>query len=222
MDAGLIERIETGAGRGASALFAAAVGYAAYGVLTTAGVESPLGLCAAGAGALAYLPCSRMLRVGADRSARFVLPDFALCDLEVIEAPIELLLTDRVASADELLLTDRLMPQDELLLTDRLASADELLLTDSDRVDPDAKPADQGPLVLDDILAEIGPEARVVRLFDRRAMPVPGPTPGQLQLRIADHLGDGAPQFAPPNTSAPSDASQALSAALAELRRSLR
>jgi hypothetical protein len=210
MDAGWIERIEAGAGRGASALFAAAVGYAAYGVLTTAGVESPLGLCAAGAGALAYLPCSRMLRVGADRSARFVLPDFALCDLEVIEAP------------NELLLTDRLMPQDELLLTDRLTSADELLLTDSDRVDPAAKPADQGPLVLDDILAEIGPEARVVRLFDRRAMPVPGPTPGQLQLRIADHLGDGAPPSTPSNTPAPSDASQALSAALAELRRSLR
>ena len=204
MDAGLIERIETGAGRGASALFAAAVGYAAYGVLTTAGVETPIGLAAAGAGALAYLPCSRMLRVGADRSARFLLPDFALCDFEFIQAPNELLLTDRVASADE------------LLLTDRLTSADELVLTDSDRVNPGAEPADQSPLVLDDILAEIGPEARVVRLFDRRAMPVPGPTPGQLQLRIADHLGDGAPP------SAPSDASQALSAALAELRRSLR
>jgi hypothetical protein len=201
MDARLIERIETGAGRGASALFAAAVGYAGYGLLTTAGVETPIGLCAAGAGALAYLPCSRLLGSGR-RSAAFALPDFALHDFEFSEA------------ADELLLTDRVAPADELLLTDRLNSTEELVLTDADRLDT--------PLMLDDILAEIGPEARVVRLFDRRAMPVPGPTPGQLQLRIADHFGDGAPQFAPSNTPAPSDASQALSAALAELRRSLR
>jgi len=48
------------------------------------------------------------------------------------------------------------------------------------------------------------------------------PTPGQLQSRISDHLRDGAPPFAPPNAATPSDASQALSAALAELRRSLR
>jgi hypothetical protein len=209
MDAGLIERFETGAGRGASALFAAAVGYSAYGLFAATGLGPQLGLAGAGAGALAYLPCSRVLGAGR-RSPRFVLPDFALCDFEFIEAPKELLLTDRVASADE------------LLLTDRLTSADELVLTDSDRVNPGAKPADQGPLVLDDILAEIGPEARVVRLFDRRAMPVPGPTPGQLQLRIADHLGDGAPASTPSNTPAPPDASQALSAALAELRRSLR
>jgi hypothetical protein len=221
MDARLIVRIETSAGRGAAALFAAAVGYAAYGVLTTAGVETPIGLAAAGAGALAYLPCSRVLGVGR-RSARFVLTDFALRGFDFIEAPDELLLTDRLASADELLLTDRLIPQEELLLTDRVASGDELLLTDSDRVDAGAKAADQGPLDLDDILAELGPEARVVRLFDRKAMPTPAPTHGQLQSRIADHLGDGAPQFAPSNTPAPSDASQALSAALAELRRSLR
>jgi hypothetical protein len=66
--------------------------------------------------------------------------------------------------------------------------------------------------VLDDILAEIGPEARVVRLFDRKAMP----TPGQLKSRIDDHIGQAPPR------AAPSDASQALSEALAELRRSLR
>ena len=65
-----------------------------------------------------------------------------------------------------------------------------------------------------------GPDSRVVRLFDPRAMPTP-PTPGQIQSRIADHLGDGAPRSAPSKTP-PSDASQALSAALAELRRSLR
>ena len=106
-------------------------------------------------------------------------------------------------------------------MTERLV-AEELLLTDGDRVGPAAARGDDQPLVLDDILAEIGPDARVVRLFDRKAMPAPKLTPGQLQSRIADHLADGAPRFAPPNTPIAPDASQALSDALAELRRSLR
>lgn len=72
-------------------------------------------------------------------------------------------------------------------------------------------PADE-PLVLDDILAEIGPDARVVRLFDPSAMP----TPGQLRARIDRHLEDCDP------TAGLVDASQALYDALAELRRSLR
>jgi hypothetical protein len=68
------------------------------------------------------------------------------------------------------------------------------------------------PLVLDDILADLGPDSRVVRLFDPAAMP----TPGQLNARIARHLDrDAAPV-------ASHDASQALHDALAELRRSLR
>jgi hypothetical protein len=215
MDAGLIERIETGTGHGASALFAGSVGYAAYGFLATLTVQPQLGLCAVGAGVVAFLPCSRALGAGR-RGAGFVLPDFALRDFEFAEAGDELLLTDadRLTAADELVLTDadRLTAADELVLTDadRLMPADELVLSQADRLDAAA------PLVLDDILAAIGPESRVVRLFDRKAMPTPPPTPGQLQSRIADHLGDGAPRFAP------SDASQALSAALAELRRSLR
>jgi len=52
-------------------------------------------------------------------------------------------------------------------------------------------------------------------------MPAPGPTPGQLQTRIAEYMKDGTPA-APSDLAGPSDASQALSAALAELRRSLR
>lgn len=94
--------------------------------------------------------------------------------------------------------------RDELVLgeTDRLAP-DELVLTEADRVALE-------PLVLDDVLAELEPDSRVVRLFDRKAMP----TPGQLQSRIEDHLGG--------RQSTPHDASQALSEALAELRRSLR
>ena len=92
----------------------------------------------------------------------------------------------------------------ELLLTERLP--DELLLTDADRLDSAV------PLELDDILARIGPDSRVVRLFDRKAMP----TPRQLKTRIDSHLEQAAPSHAQP------DASQALSDALAELRRSLR
>jgi hypothetical protein len=94
---------------------------------------------------------------------------------------------------------------DELLLTD-IVEPDELLLTDFDRLRPDE-------LMLDDILAELGPDSRVVRLFDPNAIP----TPGQLNDRIARHIREGSsPAPAPP------DASQALHDALAELRRSLR
>jgi hypothetical protein len=81
------------------------------------------------------------------------------------------------------------------------SGADELVLTDADRLDGDA-------LILDDVLAELGPDSRVVRLFDRAAMP----TPGELGARIDHHLGGAAPL----------DASQDLFEALTELRRSLR
>ena len=85
---------------------------------------------------------------------------------------------------------------------------DELLLTDISR--PRTAPDDT--LVLDDVLAELGPDSRVVRLFDPDAMP----TPGDLKDRIERHLGEAGSGSAPP------DASQALHEALAELRRSLR
>jgi hypothetical protein len=67
-------------------------------------------------------------------------------------------------------------------------------------------------LLLDDILAELGPESRVVRLFDPAAMP----TPGQLQSRIERHLDRH------PSAEQSSEATQALHDALAELRRSFR
>jgi hypothetical protein len=209
MDAGLIERIETAAERGASALLAAAVAYAAYWVTTSAGLGQPLRYFAAGTGTLAFLPCLLVLRAAANGSGRFALPEFALRDFEFSEAQQELLPTDPIVATEELLLTEQVVPA-------------ELLLSDSDRVDPVEAQEDVEPLVLDDILAEIGSDARVVRLFDRKAMPAPALTPGQLQSRIADHLADGAPLSAPYNVPATNDASQALSAALAELRRSLR
>jgi hypothetical protein len=204
---GPIERIESGAERAASALFAAAVAFAAYRLSTAAGVDQPLQYVAAGTGSLAFLPCVLGLRAAADGAGRFALPEFELRELEFAEAPEELLLTETVASAEELLLTERF-------------AAGELLLTDSDRVDPVMAQADVAPLVLDDILAEIGPDARVVHLFDRKAMSKL--TPGQLRSRISHHLANGAPPSAPSNPPAAPDASQALSEALAELRRSLR
>ncbi len=93
---------------------------------------------------------------------------------------------------------------EELLLTEMT----ELVLTQADRLKP-ARAKEE--LVLDDILAQLGPDSRVVRLFDPAAMP----TPGQLKSRIDRHLQG--------ETSHPSphDASEALYEALAELRRSL-
>lgn len=93
------------------------------------------------------------------------------------------------------------------------AELEELLLTDELIVhDAAARDTSEDELLLDDVLGALGPDSRVVRLF------APGdlPTPGQLQSRIDRHLqARRAPQPIP-------DASEALSEALAQLRRSLR
>lgn len=70
----------------------------------------------------------------------------------------------------------------------------------------------QEPLELDDVLEQIGPGARVVRLFNPAAMP----TPGELRERIDRHLERGPPPVAS------HDDSQALIEALTQLRQSLR
>jgi hypothetical protein len=80
------------------------------------------------------------------------------------------------------------------------------LLEEADRALSEPRDNDDA-LVLDDILAKLAPDSRVVRLFD----PADAPTPGQLHARIDRHLG----------TSQKSDASQSLHDALAQLRRSL-
>lgn len=182
MDARLIERIETTAERLASALFGAAVGYAAYGWLSGSMVEPRLGAYGAAAAAAAFLLCDALLKRVARGRSQFRLSVFDLREY------------DTYAS-------------DELLLTDGLDG--ELLLTVADRLTPSAA-ADE--LVLDDVLGEIASDARVVRLFDRMTMP----TPGELKARIDSHIGQV------PAAAAPVDASQALSDALAELKRSLR
>jgi len=85
----------------------------------------------------------------------------------------------------------------------------ELLLTD--RFEPALQEGEE-PLLLDDILSELAPDSRVVRLFDPAAMP----TAGQLKSTIDRHLEGESPAIQPP------DAVQALHDALAELRSSLR
>lgn len=88
-------------------------------------------------------------------------------------------------------------------------SQDELLLD---------HPVDE--LLLDDPLEVPDPDSRVVRLFDRQ-----DPTPGELVLRISDYLSDQGkePAAMPPAfEQQPADASNALHAALANIRANLR
>ena len=93
-----------------------------------------------------------------------------------------------------------------------LSEPDELVLGEADMLHAPPQSCDSQLLILDDIVAELGPNSRVVRLFDRGAMP----TPGSLKSRVDEHLRQGRSPAPVP------DASQALSEALAELRRSLR
>ena len=74
----------------------------------------------------------------------------------------------------------------------------------------DQPAAGDDELVLDDILAEIDPAARVVRLFQKND------TAGELQARIERHLRDVPRSIIQP------DATQELHEALAALRQSLR
>ena len=172
MQAGLATKIETGVDRAAAALFAGAVGYAAYVGLAAHSVRPVLGGETAAAALLAFFLSFWLLKVVRPESRKLPVPVFDVREIEAIECA-------------ELLLTERYEPNPAL--------ADD-------------------PLVLDDVLAELGPDSRVVRLFDPATMP----TPGQLNQRIERHLERGAP----PTPSA--DASQALHDALSELRRSLR
>ncbi len=76
---------------------------------------------------------------------------------------------------------------------------------------------DDAALLLVDALRVAEPGSRVVQLFSHQPMP----TPGQLKDRIDRHLA-GAPRHPSPSMPVPADASQALYAALNELKRSLR
>lgn len=219
MDAGLINRIETNVERFASALFGGAVGFAAYGWLSGFIANPELALCVCTTAAIAMILCRHGLSTNAVRKPAFAVPIFNVREINPFDAD-ELLLTRRVGSVELILTEADRRGTHELLLTEAdRHHPGELLLTDADRLEPGEllltdrfQPARQETLVLDDILAELGPDSRVVRLFDRKAMP----TPGQLKSRIDSHLERGS------TPAAQADAAKALSEALAELRRSLR
>lgn len=99
---------------------------------------------------------------------------------------------------------------DEVLLLDvPYAPLDELLL---DQPLVEAATEAVAELLLDDPLPAPAPDSRVVQLFAAGRMP----TAGQLKQRIDRHLAEGERPVVT------TDASDALSEALAELRRSLR
>lgn len=72
------------------------------------------------------------------------------------------------------------------------------------KIEPEPEPE---ALLLDDVLASLGPESRVVRMFAPDQMP----TASQLQARIDRHVGD-----------ARDDDADALHQALADIRKALR
>jgi hypothetical protein len=105
---------------------------------------------------------------------------------------------------------DKPLELDELLLD---TPYEEPLLLDT----PFDEPREQDVLILEDALTQPHPASRVVQLFASQPMP----TPGQLKERIDRHLAGESPRPANGRPSPP-DASEALYAALDELRRSLR
>ena len=92
-------------------------------------------------------------------------------------------------------------------LSELLEQADVVGIVEQLGASSDQKPAEE--LVLDDVLAAVEADSRVVRLFE------PNDTAGEMHSRIEDHLRS-APRQTPP------DATQELHDALAALRRSLR
>ena len=100
--------------------------------------------------------------------------------------------------------------EDELLLDQPVAAEDDILLLDQPLLEQAA--AAVAELLLDDPLPMAEPGSRVVQLFADGRMP----SAGQLLNRIDRHLGDNGKKLPT------ADASDALSEALAELRRSLR
>lgn len=175
-----------------AAMPAAAAGFAAMLLAPSFGVAPGLALLA-GFGAIFGLAFVTM-RAVAPEPRLLVLPDFEQRELQ-----------------DDVLLLVEALGRDELLLDTPYRAYDELLLDQ-----PLAEPADLAALaelLLDDPLPAPALDSRVVQLFAGGRMP----TPGQLQQRIDRHLSAGER-----STVKHHDASDALSEALAELRRSLR
>jgi hypothetical protein len=186
MQSASVIRIEKNVDRAASALFGLACGYATN-LWFVGDLSRPvLGAATVAAAALAYLLSTRALGAVHPQLPRFPVPIFDVREVEPMNC------------AD-------LVPADGAEKTDPV----ELLLTD--RLEP-AHTTGEEPLLLDDILAELGSNSRVVRLFDPSAMP----TAGELESRIEGHLDSEI------SAAQTHDAAQALHDALDQLRRSLR
>jgi hypothetical protein len=171
-------------------------------VAPTLGVLNPIPLASACAAAAALMTYRALFAL---RGPSSLLPPFEVPVIQIIE----------LEEVEELLLTPAMeaRPSELLLTPDMALLTTELLLTPGQMLNPPVG-TQSDPLLLDDVLAELRPDSRVVQLFDPNRMP----TPGELKSRIDRHLGSastGAPDERQP------DASQALYDALAQLRRSL-
>ncbi len=141
------------------------------------------------------------MRAVKPESREHALAEFSIKPIETDEEP---LLLD--TPYEEPLLLDTL--HEEALLLDR-PYEEPLLLEDV---------AGDEPLLLDDALSGPDPASRIVQLFASQPMP----TPGQLKERIDRHLASGSMHVVHEHEGPAPDASDALYAALAELRQSLR
>jgi hypothetical protein len=138
-------------------------------------------VAAAVAGAASFAAVFRILGVIGATAPAFPI-EFEAPELPAAIEPEEMLLTDVYRPEDE---------EDELVLDNIL-------------------PAPDAVLVLEDVLARLSEDSRVIRLFDPAAMP----TPGEMKSRVDRHLQDSPVRTA--------DASEELHTALADLRKSLR
>lgn len=215
MRAGSVTRIEKTIERAASAVLGFACSFAAYVGVAGRTAQHFAAAAACVSWACAYLLSLRLL--GAVKPGQsLAVPPFELADFERFEPGYSL--ADDIENLPEFQALDPshalLTRARELTACPQLAEAGEvdtpqLLLTDQQ-----ARPTDgeEEPLLLDDVLGELEPDSRVVRLFDAAS----APTPGQLKSRIDRHLDRAIPQ------NHGLDAAQALQEALAELRRSIR
>lgn len=184
MHSALVIRIEKSVDRTASVLFALACGFSANLWFAFELPRPVLAAATIAAAACAYFISARALGAVEPEPERIPVPIFDIREVGPMD-PAEAWAGDRIDDLSELLLTDRLGP---------------------------ARAPSEEEFILDDILAEVGPNSRVVRLFDPAAMP----NPGELRARIDQH------RCAEASEAQTNDAAQALHDALAQLRRSLR
>jgi hypothetical protein len=169
-------------------------------------IERMVDIAAAGSCAAALACCALLLSTAMAGVAAAVLG--FCCSLALLRAVRP---EDRRFEIAELALPPIPLTPEVLLLTHASAVAKSAPTQQQQQQQPQQSP-EACELLLEDVLAQIGSDSRVVRLFDSAAMP----SPGELRARIDRHLDTRRVSAAPP------DASEALREALAELRRSIR